>query len=387
MIRRIMRTAAACLATSLLLSGCWDLKHVQDLNYLTGMGFDYVDDQYVVYVQMIDFTSVAKLESGKSPQQNPVWVGIGKGQTPVDAIGELYRTSQLRIFYGQVNSIIFSENMLKKGLKSVNELRERYYELRYTPWVFGTKEPVDEVFAATPFFNLSPTLTILHQPRESYLQHSRIAPLKEREFLSSYHEPGKMTYLPSVSIKAGNWKNDGTPKTLLEMNGRFLFQNGEYKGWLEASKTPGLRWLDEKTNRSPVYIRHGKTLRAGVYLESPKVKITPVVQGTDVTYSIHVQLHGVISELMEPIPETELSLLCAEEVKKEIMATFREGLKIDADLLQLEHNLYRKHNRQWKMLREQEKAQVSAKSLKDVQVSVIMRSSGKLKYVPADGSE
>ena len=48
---------------SLLLSGCWDNKEVQDINYITALGIDYKDNKYIIYVQMLDFATIAKQES------------------------------------------------------------------------------------------------------------------------------------------------------------------------------------------------------------------------------------------------------------------------------------------------------------------------------------
>jgi len=50
------------LATSLLLSGCWDVYEAQRMYYVDGLGIDYKDGQYVIYMQLINFTNVAKFE-------------------------------------------------------------------------------------------------------------------------------------------------------------------------------------------------------------------------------------------------------------------------------------------------------------------------------------
>lgn len=45
-------------------TGCWDMKTIQDTNYMTAIGFDFKDGKYIVYGQMLDFASVAKQEGG-----------------------------------------------------------------------------------------------------------------------------------------------------------------------------------------------------------------------------------------------------------------------------------------------------------------------------------
>lgn len=380
MMLRLAKGTVVWALVSLLLTGCWDIKNLQDINYLTAIGFDYENEEYVVYVQLLDFASVAKSESGKPAAAVPVWVGQGKGPTLIGAFNNLYRTSQMRIFYGQVNTIVFSENLMKKGLKDAKEIVNRYYELRYTPWVFGTKEPLDKVFAVTPFFNLSPITSLLHQPMESYRQLSLIAPIKVREFTSLYREPGSSVLVPSLAITDQSWEADGKPKPMLEVDGCYSFQNSQYRGWLEVKKVFGLRWVQRQTNRSPLLIEKDGKPQVAISLERPRSKIHPRFQDGKVTYSLDVKLDGYISEVLDSIPEQELQRRAEEKVRQEIQRTYDEGLKIGADLIGLEHVLYRKHNRKWKQLNNQDAAKVNSSSLRQIEVKIHLKHSGKLKY-------
>lgn len=364
---------------SLLLTGCWDIKDVQDVNYLTGIGIDYVDDQYIVYGQLVDFSDVAKMESGKPLQPVPVWVGQGRGDTTISAVNDLYHTSQMRIFYGQIISIVVSENVLKKGLKEIDELRHRYYEMRYTPWFFGTTEPIDQIFAVTPFFNLSPLMSLLHQPQESYKQESVIAPITSREFVSDIHEPGKATLLPSLSISDRHWKKGGDPHSMLEMDGVFVLQDGKYRGRLTRENIPGLRWVEPQTQRSPLILRSGGKPQVALSLENPKVKIIPHVKGKEVTYTVDVKLSGNVSEIIQPMSERLMEEKAAELVQNEIKRTFEKGLEIHSDLLQLEHALYRQKNKDWKKIYAERDFKITTESLQEIKVSVKLNNAGKLK--------
>ncbi|MCY7482840.1 hypothetical protein M5X06_24220 [Paenibacillus alvei] len=48
------------LSLVLPLAGCWDIKNVQDMNYVTALGIDYVNGKYIVYTNSLEFTNVAK---------------------------------------------------------------------------------------------------------------------------------------------------------------------------------------------------------------------------------------------------------------------------------------------------------------------------------------
>ena len=102
---RLAKAAIALLLVPLMTTGCWDIKHVQDINYVAAIGVEYAEGKYDVYVQMLDFSSVAKMETGKPTAPVPVWIGKGSGDSPIHALDDLYQSSQLRIFYGQVNAV------------------------------------------------------------------------------------------------------------------------------------------------------------------------------------------------------------------------------------------------------------------------------------------
>ncbi|WP_274362835.1 Ger(x)C family spore germination protein [Paenibacillus thermotolerans] len=376
---RVGRCALLWLLLSLALTGCWDVKDIQDINYLTAIGLDHVDHKYRVYVQMIDFTSVAKTETGKPTQQIPIWIGEGEGETLIGALNDLYRSSQLRIFYGQINTIVFSEKIMKIGLTDVKELLSRYYEIRYTPWVFGTKEPIDKLFAVHPFFNLSPLMSMLHQPQEIYKQQSIIKPLTLREFVADYREPGNTTLLPSLATAAASWKKDMEPKEMLTIDGVFAFHDRQYKEWIYWRNLPGLRWMEPSTNRSPILLRDGETIVAGIYLERPKVKITPYMRGNEASFTIKVEAEGYISEAFIQMSESALERKTAAQVRKQIKETYEEGLTYNLDLLRLEHALYRKKTRDWKRLQAQGGLHLTPDSLESINVTIKLEHSGKKK--------
>lgn len=378
---RRFRSISVLSLSLVLLTGCWDQKSIQDLNYLTAVGFDYEDGQYVVYVQMLDFSTVAKTESGKPSEPVPVWVGKGKGNTPNEAFNDLYRSSQLRVFYGQINALVISERMMEHGLEEVAEMPRRYFEMRYTPWVFGSKLPIGELFAITPFFNLSPMLSLLHQPKESYKQESLIVPISLREFISDYTEPGKSNLLPSLSSTERAWKSGQEPSTMLEINGLFAFQGERYRGWLGLKDLRGLRWVEPNTKRSPLLlVSQGKKV-ATVSLETPKVRLSPMpTQDGKASFKLRVKLTGHIIESMERWPQKDLERLAEQLVASEIKETYAHGLGINADLLQLEHSMYRKRNREWKRWKTEGEGRLNPDSLAEVEVKVRLRHAGKLKY-------
>src|SRR5690606_41300581 len=108
-------------------------------NYATTVGIDYVDGQYTLYVQLLDFSTVAKLEGQQKADQPPVWVGKGEGSSFTEAANDLYSTSQQRLNWGQISAILFSERLMKENkYGKEHEMYNGYVEIRYVAWQFIT---------------------------------------------------------------------------------------------------------------------------------------------------------------------------------------------------------------------------------------------------------
>lgn len=69
------------LSMCVMTSGCWSAFEIQQVDYAKAFGIDYKDGMYHLYVQTLDFASVAKSESStKSADTPPVWVGHAEGK-------------------------------------------------------------------------------------------------------------------------------------------------------------------------------------------------------------------------------------------------------------------------------------------------------------------
>lgn len=89
------------LSLCLMTTGCWSSYEIQQVDYAKAIGVEYKDGMYHLYVQTLDFSSVAKSDnSSKTSQAPPIWVGHAEGPTMSLAMNELWRASQLHIAWG-----------------------------------------------------------------------------------------------------------------------------------------------------------------------------------------------------------------------------------------------------------------------------------------------
>ncbi|MCP1309054.1 Ger(x)C family spore germination protein [Paenibacillus tyrfis] len=362
-----------------LLTGCWDAKEIQDINYITALGIDYAQDEYVVYAQMMDFTSVAKQEGGKPSQKASVWVSKSTGLSVNDALQKMYRTAQQLMYYSHINAIIYSEAVLKRGPEVIFDLTNRYREIRYTKWAYSSRESMEKILSVTPFFNESPLSSILHEPKETYKQSSYIVPVQFQRFISYYYERGKSSYLPSLAMNSSIWKENFKSHTLLEIEGCFFMDHsGVLKGFLSQEDLTGLRWVNPKTVRTPVILTHDAKIVASIVVHKPKVVIEPGTSGNKPVFNLHIRLKGSLNELAQNVSEAKLKELAERQIVKDIRNTYEAGIKSQIDVYDLGYSLYLNNPAKWKMyFGKDSKFPLQRASLQTIDVQINIENTGK----------
>ncbi|MGC6585887.1 Ger(x)C family spore germination protein [Paenibacillus sp. Dod16] len=341
---------------SLLLSGCWDNKEVQDINYITALGIDYKDDKYIIYVQMLDFATIAKQESSKPTEKAPIWVGRGTGTTLTEALIDLYTSSQQRVSWGHVTALVLAESVLQpKQLSQVFDLTNRSQEIRYTKWVYGTQDKMEDLFTVSPFFQLSPLHSLLHEPRESYVQFSFIRPIQFVNFIRLYREKAATVILPSLHISTQNWSENLKQHPILEVNGGFLIKNKELMGWLKRSDLLGTRWLASANTHAAVIVQADGEAIGSIRLENPHSSIEVIRRPNDALYRIKLNVTGTVQTMYKKVGIEEMKRLTEETLRKEMHNTFHKAALLHADPYELCLQLYRTDPKLWKKLVEQKK--------------------------------
>lgn len=364
---------------SLLLSGCWDNKEVQDINYITALGIDYKDNKYIIYVQMLDFATIAKQESSKPTEKAPIWVGRGTGTTLTEALIDLYTSSQQRVSWGHVTALVLTESVLQpKQLSQVFDLTNRSQEIRYTKWLYGTKDKMEDLFTVSPFFQLSPLHSLLHEPRESYVQFSFIRPIQFVNFIRLYREKAATVVLPSLHISTQNWSENLKQHPILEVNGGFLIKNKELMGWLKRSDLLGTRWLASANTHAAVIVKADGEAIGSIRLENPHSSIEVIRKPNSASYRIKLNVTGTVQTMYKKVGINEMKRLTEETLRKEMHNTFHKAALIQADPYELCLQLYRTDPKLWKKLVEQKK-EINDETPLELEVDVNLRYWGQRK--------
>ncbi|WP_339315093.1 Ger(x)C family spore germination protein [Paenibacillus sp. FSL R10-2734] len=371
-IRCILVTALL----SMLLTGCWGAKEIEHMVYVNTLGVDYVDNKVVVYIQMVNFSGIAKKEAGQSQEQK-TFIGKAEGDSFDSAIFNLYATSPQRIVWSNVKTIVFSNAALKKGsvVNQVLDVWDRYYEFRYTVWTMATQEPIEKVLTTPSIADLSVIYSQLNSPMRSYEQSSIIAPLYLYKFIWKWKEKAETVLLPYLEISP-DWTGNNEPSPNISMSGICFLHNEHFRGCLKSKDILGIRWLEKKTQRTPLVIKEENTVLAVIVMNKIKSSIHPKMKHGKPVFDIKVSMQGTFPELISNLNKKELELKALKEINNQIKETYLKGLEINADVYGLSGIFYRALPDEWNKLNDKGEIPLDSSSIDNIDIKVNLVSGG-----------
>lgn len=344
------------------LFGC-GIKEIESHTYVTGIGIDYADGEFIVYTQSQNFANIAKQEGTSSLQESaPMLVGEAKAKSIHAALTAIEQNAPLPFYYGHVNAILISESVIRDQLESVIDFIGQSPFLRYNIWFFGTKENVKDILLGESFFNFSSIYTVFHNP-DSLTKNTYIIPIEEyNKFISSYNQPAGSFIIPSLSINVTNFSED-KPLKVSVIDGGFSISQQQYKGWVPKEELVGVKWLAKKAHYIPYSLIEDKV---SLIIENPTLTIK-VNDGSAPSYDIRFKAKAQITQNLDNISYDEIKKEMEKKIKEEMITTIKKSETMKTDLLNLSEKTYRYHLKKWDLATINS---ISKDSIKKIEVDV-----------------
>lgn len=374
-------THRAVIFVTLFLTSSCDIGNIQDQNYATAIGIDYKNGQYQVFIQMLSFNAVAKKEGGATGEEAKMVISKTEGETLINALFKAYQTAQQRIVWAHVTAIVISESAMEEGLDNIYDGLTRYYEFRPTPWVFGTRDSMEDILSTPGFFGQSSLETLLHNPTETFQQSSIIRPAKLNKIGRELFEPARTTYIPSLSLNKDQWKTNKKDEPKLTFNGAFFLRSEEYQDFFSLEEIKGLRWLENESVRLEFLVPSQKNPDFIAVIEDQVINIETEKINENYEFKLTFLGKGLISNRLKNniLHVKSMHREAGEVILAEIRELYLLGVERNIDFLNLEHELYRKHNKDWQRL-EKKNANILTKSaISEYNATIILEHSGSFK--------
>ncbi|MFT9846507.1 Ger(x)C family spore germination protein [Aneurinibacillus sp. REN35] len=373
---------SSCIIVFLLfptLCGCWSIKEITNMYYAHTLGIDYKKGSYTIYVSLLYFPHLAKAESGgQQSSSSRIWIGKGKGRTVDEAIHDIYKTSDRRIYWGHMETLVFTDEALKYGVDEVVNFLARYSEIRYTLWMYSTREQPDKLLATIPILFESPVFSVLGSPNDRYEQRSYVEPKSMQEVLRENHRLSTTALLPELSISKGRWESEKQKFDALMMDSVNVLVENRWKGRISGRGLNGYRWMNENSKRMLLTGSLGKDKLFDVIFYNPKVKVDYTIKGDRIVCNVHVKTHGAILGVTSALTERGIRRKAEAMIAEEIRHTYEEGIKIKADFYSLLNGLYIKRPKEFHRLTANGRFPLTKESL-NIKVTANIKTSEQLR--------
>lgn len=373
--RRFVILLLVCLLTG----GCTRLPEVQNMAYATAIGIDYADGKWIAYAQILNFATVARTEQIALGKSFPVWVGEGKGDTLALALTDVGRTAQLRMFWGHVKVAVLSESAMKMGVNNIYGTVNRYREVRYNILVYGTKRPIKDILTQKSILNLSPLDTTMFTASQMSSVQSVVLPVTGNQVIAYMNEKGEAAYIPSIDFDSVDWTEDKKAKSMFMISGAYFFKEMKMTGWMSAEELTGVRWSDERLERTPIEVDREGTAVATIMFKHPKMRIHSYLENGEPRFNIRVDTDGYVMELVQDTDLKKLSLYAEEDIRKEIELTYRNGLGLQCDPFELAQHFYRNYPKEFNRIKASKPYMLTNDSINKIEIHVHLTTTGKYK--------
>ncbi|SCX87715.1 Ger(x)C family spore germination protein [Lysinibacillus fusiformis] len=370
------------LTTTLLMSGCWDVTEPQRMYYVQGVGVDYKDNEYIAYIQLMNFANVAKTEQS-NPQAAPTEVGKATGKTIEEAIYKLYRSMDQEVFWGHMTYLLFSEKAMEsEHAIPIIDTFLRFRETRYHIWVYCTQDPIEEVLLVSPILEKSPTATKLSNPKNTSRQESFVEPVNLRQLVIGLNEPNHEMKVPFISINQ-DWETAKESRTETVFAGVGILSKNTFKGFIKGNTARGIEWMNNETKQGEITIKLNNTEERDyltVDIKKLDVNVKPIVENNQVKFEVYLKFNTILNGFKGKVTASQVRKKVESEVKNEIMATFQEGLNMDADVYRLSEYLYRDNVKVWKNIQKDGKIPLTKDSISKIDIHINKVSPGRKSF-------
>lgn len=331
----------------IFLTSCWDIDEADRMNYVHGVGIDYVEGEILIYLQIANMGSLGSPDLDSESERHVV-IAKEKGHNISSIIHKIYQSAQRKLYFGHNTFIVLSESALQNGLLNQSlDLMNRFPQTRYRVNIFATHSSIEDLLNVTTLFEETAVLTRITDLENTYELSSLVKNISMRELIIQLDEPGYDGIIPAISLNENTWQDKDQAIAAIETIGVALVQPDKFCGFIIGEHIHGLRWLQNSERNAITVFNNGKPI-SEIVTVNPKYKISVLNEEENPTFEVNIRVKGMIIEVIEAISQEDIIKKLKETIEMEIRKTFLAGLELESDIYRLSEHLYRYNFSKWK---------------------------------------
>ncbi|MBN9653180.1 Ger(x)C family spore germination protein [Halobacillus sp. GSS1] len=288
MLRKII---FPCLLMLFVLSGCWDIREIEDVGIITGMGLD-VNEEKDELTMINQYVVPGKIPTQQTISQHTVpYQNISQsGKTFFEIIRNNSLESNRPPNYTHLKSILSSTALFEKErADKVIDLFIRDHEFRRTTPVYLTRDPVPDILSTNPVKEFFPSIQI-----KSLSENSNKNNKNSKNFtigdMSQMISEKKSFLIPGIALNGGKIKASGA--------GIIEAGSSKYIGWIDSEDMEGVRYIQNTVQGGFLYLDEENVDDGPIVLEikGSKTKFKTKVSGDKPEMTIQISTSTVLAE-------------------------------------------------------------------------------------------
>lgn len=385
-----MILVVALLNLTLLVSGCWDRKEIQNRGYVLGMGIDHAvsseskDGEGLVqaaqaagrrkYRVTFEFPKFQKAKENKEPassQQHILWSGEGES---IVAISKFINTENyFSMFYEDIQILVFSESVARDGIGDLLDFFLRNAEMRQRLKLFVTTGKAEDILENKARIGEPNSIYIAKLINNTFESLTFAGKADLRQVAKAINEH-RSFFLPMVVAD----------KEKVKLTKAAIFNNeNKMVGEIDELDILGAKILRNKLKGGgaivvPDPVNSDKLAVFRLY--EPTIKIKAYLQD-GISFAVDVKLVGDMNEhteinqdAMDPDYIKAVEKEVAKEVTRSIKAAYSKQQELKAEVCDLGGVVYRQYPQYWKEVKDHWDDEIFPDVPLDVKVKVVIRS-------------
>ncbi|UED82466.1 Ger(x)C family spore germination protein [Lysinibacillus sp. CD3-6] len=354
------------LILTLLLSGCWSKRELNELAIVVALGIDKIDDEYEISIQVVDPSEI----SSKQPSsgRSPVVTYHAKGKSVFEAIRRMTTLTPRKPYFSHLQIVVIGQKLAEEGLNEPLDFIARDHEFRNDfDVVMSYQTTAKEVLNVLTPIEKMPANKLLNSIKVSEKSWGSTLTVNTDELLNTLSSKEKSAVLSAVEIEGDpklgidqtNVERIKTP-VILKYSGIAVFKEDKLLGLLSEEESIYFNFLNNKIESTVVVLACPDKGDLTTEITQSKAKIKGIFEKGTPKISIKINVTQNIGEVNCAINLTQnktieyIDKLTEDQIKEQTEKTLniiQKSYKLD--ILGFGEALRRENPKKWKEMQKE----------------------------------
>lgn len=349
---------------TILLSGCWSKRELNELAIVAALGIDKVDNEFDITVQVVIPGEISSKQptSGRSP----VITYHSKGATVFEAIRKMTTLTARKLYFSHLQIVVLGDELAREGIGKPLDLISRDHEFRNDFDVIVAHDATaEEVLNVLTPIEKVPANKMLNSLRTSEKTWGTTQSIKIDELINTLNNKETSVVMSAIEIhgdKSVGMEQTNVKKSkasaYLRYAGLAVFKEDKYIGLLTEDESRSLGFLKDKIESTIETLACPKGGTLSTEITHSKTKIKGKFENGSPKINVSIDVNQNVGEVECNIDLTKEKSLhyvnkkTEELIKKRIektISTVQQSYRVD--IFGFGEALHRTNPKEWKKIK------------------------------------